>query len=242
MSQQPAMQWRAGWGRVGGRGKPEDPVSAVSLSAGAPTCLPGVLAHGRADNLGKPGPWSSAWYLAHPGLQRGGGGPGVGTEPGSGQGREMPEGGGSLRFARALEHPSSWLFGSHRPWLCQPRREAVWFIQILLEAAAVLGGGPSAAGAARGVLCPIREAKAPWAQRRQTVALGPRVPAVHPKSCHPWDRGRRSQSPEVRRDRDREARRPRMRDHPRCTVDLGRETLLGAHAQTGEGPEHKPHV
>lgn len=105
----------------------------------------------------------------------------------------------------------------------------------------VLGGGPSSAGAARGVLCPICEAKAPWAQRRQTEALGPQVPAVHPKSFHPWDRGR-SQSPEVHRDRDREARRPRMRDHPRCTVDLGRETLLGAHAQTGEGPEHKPHV
>lgn len=31
-----------------------------------------------------------------------------------------------------------------------------------------------------------------------------------------------------------------MRDRPRCTVNLGKETLLGAHAQTGEGPEHKP--
>lgn len=128
-------------------------------------------------------------------------------------------------FTRALEHPSSWLFGSHRPWRVSPEGRRLGSSRYCWRQQGCWGGGPSSAGAARGVLCPTGV---------------PRVPAVPPKSCHPWDRGRRSQRPEVHRDREEEARRPRMRDRPRCTVNLGKGTLLGAHAQTGEGPEHKP--
>lgn len=47
MSQQLAMQGRAGWGAVWGREKAEDPVLAVSLTVGALTCPPGIPALGQ---------------------------------------------------------------------------------------------------------------------------------------------------------------------------------------------------